>query len=275
MRSLYRPAPHGRPACARLRDRKTTHRLQGSENKVRKTLCDLLGVAPNATVDVLKSAYLEKLAWLRGPNTGLSADDALNRLKALEEAFSLLNDPVRKAHYDLKLRERENSPQRFEPHPGHGKWLWIGLAALLAFGVWRWYVKVETDAAIARQEAIAKGEARLLEEQRQKQEELAEQAQPRKERDAAREQEKQDRQWQREVERLRSDTDRRREREQAEQERAQRTEERRLAREQERLRSEDERRRMEEEYQARKRQNQMREERSSSGVRRSIPPPPP
>mgnify|MGYP000851108567 FL=1 len=242
---------------------------------MRKTLYDLLGVAPNATAEVLKSAYLQKLAWLRGPDNGLSADDALNRLKALEEAFSLLNDPVRKAHYDLKLRERKDDPQSFEPAPGYGKWIWIGLAALLVFGGWRWYAKVEAEAALARQEAIAKGEARLLEEQRQRLAEEAEAGQPRKERDAAREQEKQERQWQRELERLRSDTDRRREREAAEQERAQRNEERKLSREQDRMRSEEERRRMEEEYQARRRQNQAWEERSSSGVRRSIPPPPP
>jgi len=177
---------------------------------VQKTLYDLLGVRPDATTESLKSGYLRQLAWLRGPNTGLTADDAINRLKALEEAFSLLNDPVRRTHYDLKLRKQNTPEPSFDSGPNFVKWGLIFGVCILGWGVQHWYSRIDVKVEEQRKLAIAQGEAKLLEERQQQQADAALQQEEAKLR---REQESRAYKEQQELDRLKHDADRHREQE--------------------------------------------------------------
>ncbi|OAI38879.1 hypothetical protein AYO38_08640 [bacterium SCGC AG-212-C10] len=80
---------------------------------------DVLGVARDAPPAALRSAYL---AASRAHHPDLSiADDAHDRMKAINHAYAVLRDPVQRAAYDRRLpRAKEQHPQstarRPQPH---------------------------------------------------------------------------------------------------------------------------------------------------------------
>ncbi len=100
----------------------------------KKTLYELLGVAPDATPDAIKTAYDAAAA-----DTGLDPGQRV----ALKEAASVLSSPRRRAVYDSSLRQRQLPPENVvveeddEPS-GYGKkpWLVLGLVVLVLAGWW-------------------------------------------------------------------------------------------------------------------------------------------
>jgi molecular chaperone DnaJ len=70
-------------------------------------LYDLLEVSPNASPEVVKAAY-RQLALKYHPDKQPDArarQQAEERMKAINAAYDVLSDPVRRAEYDRRLRE--------------------------------------------------------------------------------------------------------------------------------------------------------------------------
>jgi hypothetical protein len=100
----------------------------------KKTLYELLGVAPDATPDVIKTAYDAAAA---------APDLDAGQQVALKEAASVLSSPRRRAQYDRSLRQRELPPEivvveEDDEPTGYGKkpWLLLGLVVLILAGWW-------------------------------------------------------------------------------------------------------------------------------------------
>jgi hypothetical protein len=100
----------------------------------KKTLYELLGVAPDATPDAIKAAYDAAAA-----STELDPGQQV----ALKEAASVLSSTRRRALYDSSLRERELPPEivvieEDEAPSGYGKkpWVVLGLVVLVLAGWW-------------------------------------------------------------------------------------------------------------------------------------------
>ncbi|MBC7957668.1 MAG: hypothetical protein H7Y33_17595 [Cytophagales bacterium] len=100
----------------------------------KKTLYELLGVAPDATADEIKAAHDVAAA--------ASELDPGQRV-ALKEAASVLSSPRRRALYDSSLRERELPAEIVvleddDAPSGYGKkpWLVLGLVILILAGWW-------------------------------------------------------------------------------------------------------------------------------------------
>ncbi|MDY6918195.1 MAG: DnaJ domain-containing protein [Chloroflexota bacterium] len=74
-----------------------------------------LGVNMAAEPEVLKAAYTA-LARKHHPDAGGGTD----RMKAINEAYEVLSDPLQKARYDVSYRRRRESSQP-EPDPGQAK----------------------------------------------------------------------------------------------------------------------------------------------------------
>jgi DnaJ-class molecular chaperone len=73
----------------------------------RETLYDVLKVSPNASPEVIKAAY-RQLALKYHPDKQPDArarQQAEERMKAINAAYDVLSDPVRRAQYDRQLRE--------------------------------------------------------------------------------------------------------------------------------------------------------------------------
>jgi DnaJ-domain-containing protein 1 len=88
------------PESTRVR-RKLTAIADRSE---RRTLYDVLQVAPEADQAVLRAAYY---ALARRKHPDLNNDtSATQRMSELNEAYELLNNPHRRAIYDLGLKKR-------------------------------------------------------------------------------------------------------------------------------------------------------------------------
>lgn len=68
----------------------------------RSDLYDLLGVSRDAEADDIKRAYRE-VARLYHPDRNPGNREAEERFKAASDAFSVLGDPERRAHYDRSL----------------------------------------------------------------------------------------------------------------------------------------------------------------------------
>lgn len=71
------------------------------------TLYDLLEVSPNASPEVIKAAY-RQLAMKYHPDRQPDAQarrGAEEQMKAINAAYEILADPVRRAEYDRRLRD--------------------------------------------------------------------------------------------------------------------------------------------------------------------------
>ena len=104
----------------------------GASNK--KTLYEILGVAPDAPPDAIKAAYDAAAA---------ATDLDQGQRVALKEAASVLSNTQRRAVYDNSLRERELPAEivileEDDEPSGYGKkpWLVLGLVLLLFAGWW-------------------------------------------------------------------------------------------------------------------------------------------
>lgn len=117
----------------------------GASNK--KTLYELLGVAPDATPDAIKAAY-DAAAAAPGLDPGQQV--------ALKEAASVLSSARRRALYDSSLRQRELPAEIVvvedddDAPSGYGKkpWLVLGLVVLIFVG-W-WMVRPSTKPRVQR-----------------------------------------------------------------------------------------------------------------------------
>ncbi len=80
-----------------------------------KDYYDILGVPPQASADVIKSAY-RKLARKFHPDVSKEKNSE-ERFKEVNEAYDVLKDPEKRAHYDA-LRARGYRPgEEFRPPP--------------------------------------------------------------------------------------------------------------------------------------------------------------
>ena len=84
------------------------------------TYYDILGVAPTASADEIKTAY-RHLAMQFHPDKTPGANKAVQRLiedkfKEIQEAYDTLKDKAKRAEYDAAL-EMLNSGEYYEPPP--------------------------------------------------------------------------------------------------------------------------------------------------------------
>ncbi|MEO8152314.1 MAG: hypothetical protein ABI605_04525 [Rhizobacter sp.] len=100
----------------------------------KKTLYEILGVAPDATPDAIKAAYDAAAA---------ATDLDPGQRVALKEAASVLSSTQRRAVYDRSLRQRALPPEIViveddDAPSGFGKkpWLVLGLVVLIFAGWW-------------------------------------------------------------------------------------------------------------------------------------------
>ncbi|MBM3459419.1 MAG: J domain-containing protein, partial [Armatimonadetes bacterium] len=70
-----------------------------------ETYYAVMGVSPGATPDEIRRRYRE-LARKLHPDLNPDLPDASERLLRVNEAYNILSDPVRRASYDLTLRDR-------------------------------------------------------------------------------------------------------------------------------------------------------------------------
>src|SRR6478736_7872870 len=77
-----------------------------------------LGVAKNASEKEIKQAY-RKLARKHHPDVNPGDKSAESKFKALNEAYEVLGDPVKRKKYD-ELGANWNQPGGFQPPPGWG-----------------------------------------------------------------------------------------------------------------------------------------------------------
>jgi DnaJ-class molecular chaperone len=61
-----------------------------------------LGLAENASAEQIEFAYKTALDKLRSED--LDSEQAMNRLKVLKKAYSILGSPARREIYDAKLK---------------------------------------------------------------------------------------------------------------------------------------------------------------------------
>ncbi|MBC7995519.1 MAG: hypothetical protein H7Z15_19995 [Rhizobacter sp.] len=100
----------------------------------KKTLYELLGVAPDATPEAVKAAY----------DVAAAAPDLdAGQQVALKEAASVLSSTRRRALYNSSLRQRESPPEivvleEDDEPTGYGRkpWLVLGLVVLILAGWW-------------------------------------------------------------------------------------------------------------------------------------------
>ncbi len=105
---------------------------------MKKTLYQILGVDPKASVQDIEAAYIAridelKFATLQDPN----------KLRVLQQSKVLLTDPAQRAAYDVSIAEREvraSSPRDDEPEPTFiqrwGKWIAAGVVLIGLFVLW-------------------------------------------------------------------------------------------------------------------------------------------
>lgn len=122
----------------------------------KKTLYEILGVAPRATAEEIASAYEAKLA----ANQASRAPDAAVQM-ALKEAHAVLSNAQRRAVYDNSLRSREQALSRQaaraeEAASGVGRMPLVVLAlAVLVAGGW-WLMKRDTPAAVPEVQRVVR-----------------------------------------------------------------------------------------------------------------------
>jgi curved DNA-binding protein CbpA len=80
-----------------------------------RTLYEILGLTPGASLAVVKQAFEEVSAKLE-PRTSVSTEDR-NELTAAKEAYRTLSSPERRAAYDASLIAASGSAYQRAPYP--------------------------------------------------------------------------------------------------------------------------------------------------------------
>lgn len=132
-----------------------------------KTLYQLLGVAPNATTEAIKEAYVKNAARLR-------ASGATGEAEVLKQAYDVLTDARLRARYDQQAYTVSGSAAPLAEDGDERHWLFTRRGAiaslgavLIAFFAWSWH-KREQERMRLEQERIEA--SRQAEEQRRYQE---------------------------------------------------------------------------------------------------------
>lgn len=73
----------------------------------KQSLYDLLGLSPQAHQTQIEDAYQKLKHFYSTAQHGLSAEEALNKLKALQLAFDTLGNPTYRSAYDAKLLQQQ------------------------------------------------------------------------------------------------------------------------------------------------------------------------
>ena len=81
------------------------------------TYYDLLGVEPNASLEEIQRAY-RLLALRHHPDVAPDADPST--MAAINGAWSVLGDPVRRHNYDFELGQPDPAPRPAPPRPEDG-----------------------------------------------------------------------------------------------------------------------------------------------------------
>ncbi len=103
-------------------------REQGGPLVKTVTHYETLGVARSAPEEVIRGAY-KALAQKNHPDKNLDNPNATNIMQAINEAYDVLSDPLKKASYDAALSSRQDlaewdpadalqSAPAAEPFPG-------------------------------------------------------------------------------------------------------------------------------------------------------------
>lgn len=128
---------------------------------MKRTAYDILGVPPGASAEELAAALARqqtKLDPTLPENRGNPDIDF--QLKVLQEAYSLVNEPTRRATYDASLRR----PVPYYPDPeprsieiGRQRMVWLGVAflAMLGAGVFYLYENKKQEFALERERILA------------------------------------------------------------------------------------------------------------------------
>ena len=61
---------------------------------------EVLGVAPSASAEEIKKAY-HKLAFQYHPDRNRKTEEAHKKMRELNEAYTILSDPIKRREYDL------------------------------------------------------------------------------------------------------------------------------------------------------------------------------
>lgn len=92
--------PAGMDVISRLLGHRAAH--VNTDKETMKDYYGLLGVAPDATAEIIKSAYRKKAAQFH-PDRNPEADAAA-KFRAVQEAYELLSDTDRRKSYDETRR---------------------------------------------------------------------------------------------------------------------------------------------------------------------------
>jgi curved DNA-binding protein CbpA len=100
------------------------------------TYYDILRVNRQATPDGVRCAY-RKLAQRYHPDKLRGSPDAVRVMAMLNEAYSVLSDPDKRASYDLRMERVEartaGARKAFAPALREASWPWYLLFATIAF----------------------------------------------------------------------------------------------------------------------------------------------
>jgi DnaJ-domain-containing protein 1 len=80
---------------------------------------DILGVSPQAEDIVIRAAYRALAQRYHPDKSSEPKEEAANRMRAIQEAYQVLSDPVSRIAYDASLLNRENTQPYFlstQPH---------------------------------------------------------------------------------------------------------------------------------------------------------------
>src|SRR5665213_1660126 len=101
-----------------------------------RTLYDILEVAPSASPETIRAAYV---SLIKRYHPDVAGPEGLERSKQITSAYDVLKDPQQRAAYDASLRRGAANPgaeQDFtEPHPGAAEMVNIQSRQLAGIGI--------------------------------------------------------------------------------------------------------------------------------------------